>query len=125
VKYPFSETGFAIERDGKAALKEFSESTPPDMAAAGYDYVATANAPKDLIATFSQERNRITKDYKGRKTTLLMGGIDGDVHFAGVGLVKYGAEKTAAIQTLAASSTPLIIAPFQDLAEAIRNALRK
>lgn len=125
VKYPFSETGFAVARNGREPLKEFSDSTPSDMSAAGYDYVSTLEAPEDLLATFSQKKNRIVKDYKGRKATLLMGGIDGDVHFAGVGLVKYGAEKTAAIQTLAASASPLIFAPFQDLAELIRKSLQK
>lgn len=114
--YGTHDSGFAIARDGKEPLKEFAETTPEDFASAGWDYVPVPKAPDKVLATFSKAKKRIVSDYKGRKTYLLMGGAAGSVHFSGVGLVRYGAEKTAGIQSLSASAAPSIIAPLADLA---------
>jgi len=60
------------------------------------------------------------KDYKGRKSYLLMGGLDGSVHFSDVGLVRYGAEPKAAIQSMAASATPPLLRSLDELADFFR-----
>lgn len=118
--YSTSTSGFAIERAGKDGLKDFAKHTPDDLAKAGFDYVPVKEAPDDVLATFSRERKRIVKTYKSRKAYLLMGGLDGSVHFSGVGLVRYGAEPKAAIQSMAASATPPLLRSLDDLADLFR-----
>ena len=125
IDYAWDDTGFALPRAGRKPLSEFAASTSPDMAAAGFDYVPTAEAPADLKATFSARSNRITSHYKGRKPTLVIGGLDGEVHFKGVALARYGAEDAAGIQSLAASNGGVIAFAFQPLIEMLRNSRRK
>ena len=122
VQYPFDQAGFALKVGGKK--REFDASTPTDFAQAGYEYVPFKDAPEMLVATFSKKRNRIVARYKGRECCLLMGGLEGQVHYCGMGLVKYGAEKTAAITRLAASGSPLIAEPFLSLPELLGAALK-
>lgn len=130
VQYPFEQAGLAIARGNRAPLKGFEATTPEDMSAAGYDYTPIKDAPTDLVtvnaktghyesSVFNKDKGRIDSNYKGRKVTLLMGGLDNPVHFAGVGLVKYGAESKAGIQRMLASADgpTLLIEPFKGLTE--------
>jgi hypothetical protein len=97
VIYDFNKAGFLVEGKG------LNSGTPDDIAKMGYDYVPVVDANDELLASFSIKKNRLVKKYKNRKTAVLMGGIDSPVHFAGVGIVRYGAEPTAKITRLAAS----------------------
>lgn len=128
VQYPFNEVGFAVHRDGKSPLKELANTTPDDMANAGFDYVPIDQAPSQIASfdeasgqfssgVFNKNKGRIDSNYKGRKVTMLMGGLDGMVHFAGVGLVKYAAESKAGINRMMASADSLLIEPFAGLTE--------
>jgi hypothetical protein len=128
VQYPFEEAGFALKLNSKKP--EFASSTPDDFSRAGYEYVPFKQAPELLVATFSKKKNRIVARYKGRESRLLMGGLDGEVHYCGMGLVKYGAEKTAAITRMAASHPAhaawagLIAEPFLSLPGLLGAALK-
>ena len=46
--------------------------------------------------------------WQGLPVALLKGGVNGKVHFRGVGLVRYGAEREASIQQLLASDPEAI-----------------
>ncbi len=98
---PNSAAGFALNLNGGQPKFNF---TPPDMLRAGYEYVPAAKAPEELVATFSRKKNRVMAQYRGRRVCVLMGGLDNPVHYAGVGLVRYGAEPPAKILRLAASA---------------------
>lgn len=126
--YDFSDGGFAITRGNRSPLPEFSKSTPEDMDTAGFDYVSVKDSPPALASfnakkqtydseVFNKEKGRMESNYKGRKVTMMMGGLDNPVHFAGVGLVKYGAESKAGISRMLASAdgASLLIEPFQGL----------
>ncbi len=130
VQYPFNEVGFAVERGNRGPLKQLAATTPDDLAMAGYDYAPISQAPTDLAwfdekegvwdtSVFSKDKGRIDGNYKGRKVTMLMGGLDSPVHFAGVGLVKYAAESKAGISRMMASdnTAELVIEPFRGLTD--------
>ena len=112
--YPFEEAGFAVElakangtaKNGyrPAGFQDpVYDFTPQDLLMAGYEYVPYDKAPAELIATFSRKKNRVMAAWKGRRVTVLMGGLSSRVHYAGAGVVHFGAERTAKIQRLAAS----------------------
>lgn len=96
-----SASGFAVALNGKTPQFDF---TPSDMLRAGWEYVPAAKAPEELIATFSRKKNRVVAQYRGRRVCVLMGGLENAVHYAGVGVVRYGAEPPAKIMRLAASA---------------------
>lgn len=89
----------ALTDNDRTMLAKF---TPPDYARAGLGYVPLAAAPDDLFRCFDLQTGMWSKPYKGNNLVTLMGGIDGSVHFKGTGLVNYGAEPAARIETLLA-----------------------
>lgn len=117
VLWPLEQSGFAVAMDGRESL---NKDTPPDFAKAGYDYFPYEQAPKELIATYSPKKERVVAQWKGRRVHVLMGGINTPVHYAGVGVVRYGAEPTAKIQRLAASGED----PLSKLADSMLNSFR-
>lgn len=121
VEYPFGEAGFAIAmKNGKPAVT--AEFTPKQMLDSGWEYVPFKSAPDDLKATFSRKKNRIVSQYRGRQTGYLMGGLDQEVLYAGLAVVKWGAEPPAKITRVTASSD--IAAPFANFAELLSSILR-
>jgi hypothetical protein len=123
VDYDIEQSGFAVALNGSGKPK--FDFTPSDMLAAGYEYIPWASAPNELRATFSQEKQRVTKDWLRRDVTLLLGGLNSPVHYAGVAIVKYGAEPTANIKRLSASDSTNVYAPFEQLADFLKNLLTK
>jgi hypothetical protein len=123
VQYPYDDSGLAIASAGAKPM----DTTPADLAAMGYDYVPWSAASEELRGTFSKEKNRIVKKYQGRETFMLMGGVNGTVHYAGIGLVKYGAEPTAEITQMAASATGEVekFQPILSLGDLIEEAAKK
>jgi len=92
----------ALTEDDRAFL---AKHTPADYAKAGYHYLPLDQAPDDLIDCFSLDKGQWTKQWRGCKLVTLMGGIgDGKVEFKGTGLVNYGAEPTARIESLLAEN---------------------
>jgi hypothetical protein len=104
VEYPVGKSGFAVA----ATQGLVSDKTPADMRAMGYEYWSWEDAPEALRATFSNKANKIVGRYKGQEVSILMGGLSTPVHYGGVGMVKYGAEPTAGIKRLTASSDLMI-----------------
>jgi hypothetical protein len=105
VSYRYADCAFAVALNGKKPKNE----TPDDMVAAGWELIPWEKSDDALLATYSIKKKRIVGDYKGRRVVQMMGGIGGQVHFAGFGLVHYGAEKEARILQLAASSTDDVV----------------
>lgn len=115
--YIMADSGFVIERDDSKASKGCREVmdqyTPDEFKAARLAYVpvmtgADSLCPDDLLDCFSFEQNRVVRDWSGQRVSVLKGGVNGRVHFQGVGMVRYGAEKEAQIQTLLANDPDAI-----------------
>ncbi len=119
VQYAFKDCAFAVSLNG--GKPKFD--TPDDMVKAGFEYIPWIQAEDDLLGCFSPTRNRIISEWKGRKVIQLMGGIDKPVHYSGVGIVQYGAEKPAEILQMAASKTEdvvkQVLSPLQALADLV------
>ncbi len=101
VQYMFRDCAFAVSLNGMKPMHE----TPDDMAKTGWEYIPWVKAADDLLGCFSPTKNRIISDWQSRKVVQLMGGYDKPVHYSGVGIVHYPAEKTAEILQMAASAT--------------------
>jgi hypothetical protein len=124
VSFAFSLSGFAIEMSSNG--KQRFDSSPQDMVNAGWDYVPWSDASPKLLETFSKEKNRMVGMFQNRKTLLMLGGLDSPVHYAGVGLVRYGAEKEAGIEMMAASAKGTFHSgPFAALPILLAKALEK
>lgn len=125
VQYNINHSGIAVAMKSGSKSSSAHSGTPDDLARAGYEYWPFKDAPAEVQATFSIDKNRVTKDYKGRQTSILMGGIpdQGKVHFCGMGLVKYGAERTAAITQMAASGLPGLADSISEIPDLLRQAL--
>jgi hypothetical protein len=119
VFWHFEEAGFAVHRNGGESL--FPDTTPEMLAVAGWDYCPVTAAPDELLATFSKKKNVVIGSYRKRPTVVLMGGLDKTVSYAGVGIVEYGAERTAEILRMAASAP--IARPLRALVGALGKAL--
>lgn len=113
VNYDFMHSGFLIERnDAKAsdASKKIMDAcSPDDFKAAGLAYIPVVISqernelcPATLEACYDFEDRRVFRDWEGQRVTLLKNGINGSVHFAGVGLVRYASEKEARVRQLLA-----------------------
>jgi len=115
---PNNFAGFAVALNGKDPKFNFS---PPDFIQAGYEYIPADKAPDDLVATFSRKKSRVVAQYKGRKVHVLMGGLNNPVHYAGAGVVAFGAEPPAKIVRLAASAN----GQLDELAESLLATFQK
>jgi hypothetical protein len=110
VLYSLEDSGFIIEPDGKQSRgtqEILDKYTPAEFKAAGLAYVpvmlsAEEMCPEDLFQCYSFEQRRVVRDWHGQRVSVCKGGINGSVHFAGVGMVRYGAEREAQIQQLLA-----------------------
>jgi hypothetical protein len=129
VRYLKSESGFVIypgentqtPNPNLNGLNEIiAAETPEDFKEAGFGYVPWGLAPGPLLATYQAEQNAVTKSFAGRRVALLMGGVNGHVHYNGVGLVKYGAEPAAEIGQLLASD-PDTAAALERIATGLKN----
>ena len=96
------ESGFAVALSS-GDTPEFTDTTPADFKAVGYEYVPFSKAPQRLQGMYSESKRRMVGSYKGRKALVCMGGLSGDVHFCGIGVVRFGAEPAAKITGLLAS----------------------
>lgn len=131
VLYPLEQAGFVAslpralsKQNGNrpAGMADPEQNyTPPDLLAAGYEYFPFDKAPETLVATFSRKKNRVVAQYKGRRCAVLMGGLDNPVHYAGVGVVHFPAEREAKIMRLAASADN---GPMDKLADCLLSAFQ-
>ena len=109
VDYRLSESGFLI-RDTSV-----NAQTPADLLELGWSYVPLLEAEDGLLESYDFKKNRMASrredgsfygSWKKRDTLLLKGGLEGNVHFKGMGLVEYGAEPTADLVSLVAGLDP-------------------
>lgn len=136
--YNLLESGFVVERSESAprAVRELMDQhTPEEFQAAGLAYVpvllgADTLCPDALLACYSLDERRVVADWAGQRVTVLKGGINGRVHFQGVGMVRYGAEKEAQIQQLLASDPDRVgedgdFEPLLDVLKKVSESSRK
>ena len=106
MEYGLAHSGFVVS-DRAAATPEqealMSEQTPRELTDLGLGYVALEGAPDSLTQCFSLPNRKIVAAWGQLPVALMQGGLAGEVHFGGVGIVRYGAEREAEIQELLAS----------------------
>jgi hypothetical protein len=108
VNYSILSSGFVVMNRAEANKKAatlLNEFTPDEFTNQGLGYVAIENAPEELLSTYNFEKRRMNPNasWQGLPVVLLKGGINGQVHYQGVGLVRHGAEREAQIQQILAS----------------------
>lgn len=91
----------------KTILEHCAGFTPDDFQRAECLYVPVTEAPDDMLECWDRKKRQFTKEYHGRQLVLAMNGLNGKVHFSGVGVVKYGAEPTAVMGQVLASDEGL------------------
>lgn len=99
-------SGFVIGDRDKATKKQtalMAEQTPTELSDLGLGYVALMSAPDDLLKCLNMDQGRIVDNWGACPVTLMQGGINGETHFKGVGIVRYGAEREAEISQILAS----------------------
>lgn len=110
VNYDIVDSGFLVmdraQAKGKAAAL-MNETTPEEFSALGLGYVPATEASEELLDTYNFETFKMRPKEKGLwqglPVMVLKNGINGEVHYGGVGMVRYGAEREAEIQQLLAS----------------------
>lgn len=99
-------------------LETFAESTPAELSDLGMVYVPCKTAPEQLLHCMNNAEDdardnvtstRIVRSYKGQEVILLLGGLDGNIRYRGVGLTSTNGarEKTARVSKMLASE-PMI-----------------
>ncbi len=119
-------SGFLVELEGSSGgrgLEPWREATPEYLQRRGYVYVPLPQAPKELLACFDGEQTKMLKRFRDQETTFLLGGLDGQIKFKGIGLTPLGKEKEARLSQMLASGvsyvdlegmlTPAVFAPFR------------
>jgi len=95
VSWALEDSAFAIAL-GPGVARVLSD-TPPDALAAGWEIIPYAKADRYLRGTYSAKASCVTGFYQGRKTIMLMGGMDSAVEFLGLGVVGNPASREAKI----------------------------
>jgi hypothetical protein len=129
-KYDEDECGFCI--CGRREVEKWEESTPEDLRTLGFTYVPYLEAPDELKSCFDLKNTKISADWKKQETIMLLGGLNGSVHFMGIGLTPLGKEKEARVTQMLASgiafaevdgeAIPELLAPLKRLS-ALRHQL--
>lgn len=96
-------SGMESGKLSKKVLEAAQESTPEDWQALNVWNVAVPDLPDELVECWSEEKESFEQMYQGRRCVLVGGGLNGQVHFKGTGVVRYGAEPTAAMGEVLAS----------------------
>lgn len=103
INYRLQDSGFLIMEPEKVKPAEYRQllaGTPEDIKAQGLGYVACYDAPQALMDCYDPDQRKVAGTWEGSKVVLMKGGIAGVVHWMGVGYVRMGAEREAAITTL-------------------------
>jgi hypothetical protein len=108
VDYSVLSSGFIVMQRDQArpkAAELLKQTTPDEFTHLGLGYLTMEQAPDDLLGTYDFDRKRMrpSATWQGLPVALLKGGINGQVHYRGVGLVRYGAEKEAQIAQILAT----------------------
>ncbi|HVM48372.1 MAG TPA: hypothetical protein VMU04_10110 [Candidatus Acidoferrum sp.] len=113
VDYNLLQSGFVVgQRDQAkdAEAKLMNATTPVEFNELGMGYVPMEQAPESLLETYDYNKLMMKRNasWEGLPVTMLKGGINGQVHFRGVGLVRYGAEREAVIAQILATDPALM-----------------
>lgn len=120
VDYRLSESAvLLVPTDSARELDTRYFQTPALYARSGLHCLSFHDAPDDLLACYDDERGMFTRSYRGWKPITLLGGVDGEVHFKGVGLVEYGAEPAARVEQMLAEEPQ-----WEAFGEALRATVR-
>lgn len=103
IEYSAGDSGLVLHGADAETIK--AAGTPEDFAALGCAYWSLSDAPSNVSDCLEVKDGhaRITGNCDGKMVTLLIGGLDGEVHFSGVGLTPLGKEPTAQVLQMAAS----------------------
>lgn len=125
--YNFLESGFVLAGDAKKkSVRDMLEkTTPPEFRARNLWYIPVLESWDDLINTYSFEKRRVVADFEGMSVVVMKAGIGGPLHYGGVGMVKFGAERTAEIEKVLASDPDalehLMEGDYAGLLEVLKN----
>jgi hypothetical protein len=95
-------SGFLIKSNANT-LKYGGDNTPEDLQELGWTYVPAQDAPLELLKCLDPKDAKIIRKFKGAETLMLFGGLDGSVHYNGVGLTPLGKEDEAEVMQMLAS----------------------
>jgi hypothetical protein len=131
----FTETsGFLVRSEDPITLSQHKGSAEDDLLALGWTYVAWADAEPGLLKCFDPEKTKVTSKFRGQDVVFLCGGLNGTVHYKGIGITPLGKEKEAFISQFLASGmalaeiedalVPGVIQPFRNLLRIAECGLR-
>ena len=108
VDYSVLSSGFVVMKRGEAKgvqAKLLDEVTPEEFTALGLGYVTMEQAPDELLEQYDFDKRRMKPNAQWGKLplALMKGGVGGQVHFRGVGLVRFGAEREAEVASVLAA----------------------
>ena len=120
-KTPFSDTDWTVSMENEAVVEmggflikaegerpEWTEATPDDFRALGWTYVPWALAPDDLRACLKPGGYiGLAREYGGKETLFLNGGLNGRIFYFGVALTPAGKESYARVGRITASADPV------------------
>jgi hypothetical protein len=105
-KYNMLDSGFVVGQRGDAKKKQeemLAQLTPEEFSSLGLGYIPIEAAPDELLECYNMDKSLVDKPWGNLPVYLMKGGINGRIHFGGVGWVRYGAEREAEITQLLAS----------------------
>jgi len=118
INYDIIESGFLVFRADQATKAQaalMAQTTTEEFQKLNLGYVPATEASEELLDTFNFEKREMRLAIEDGETpappsgrwgklpvVLVKGGLNGRVHYQGVGLVRYGAEKEAMIAQLLA-----------------------
>ncbi len=108
VDYHVLDSGFVVMNRADASPaqeKLMAETSLEEFTGQGLGYVPVERAPEAMLELYDFDNMRMRPNARwGRlPVVLLKGGVNGQVHFRGVGLVRYGAEREAQIARILAT----------------------
>lgn len=112
ITYFPEQSGFLVGKGVDVAYAQKSEGrgqrsgTPPDIAALGYDYVPWNEAGPQLRNCWDDGPGGMKEEWRDADLYLLLGGLDGDNAYRGVGLCPAGKEPEAGVATMVAALAP-------------------
>jgi hypothetical protein len=106
VTYFPEQSGFLVGRGVDVAFARAKIQTPDDIAALGYDYVPWGEAGPQLRNCWDEDTGAMKEEWAAADLYLLLGGLDGDNLYRGVGLCPAGKEAEAAVMSMVAALPP-------------------
>lgn len=99
------ESGVVVHADSLNAcgVPDGNPDTPSDMIELGWHYFSNDAFPELFKQVYNPKEAGLAGKYRKEKCAIMLGGLDGNTHFSGVGMVLHGAEPTAKVEQMVAS----------------------